>query len=97
MSTWRVGNHYQIHVYEGDRPVATFHTVQDAHQAVTDHNNEFTPGRWWSVRLDSDNSLWCETSDEQEARASILTAPSPCTLYRLYVTEPHEEWRKYDG
>lgn len=35
---WRVGQHYQIHVYEGDRPVATFHTAIDAWQAVRDHN-----------------------------------------------------------
>jgi hypothetical protein len=27
---WRVGRHYAIHVYEGERPVATFHTVIDA-------------------------------------------------------------------
>lgn len=37
-SSWRVGSHYGIHVYEGDRPVATFHTVADAKQAVSDHN-----------------------------------------------------------
>src|SRR3954463_16172050 len=34
MSEWRVGNHYQIHVYEGDRPVATFHNPEDAQRAV---------------------------------------------------------------
>lgn len=31
---WRVGNHYRIHVYEGDRPVATFHREEDAARAV---------------------------------------------------------------
>lgn len=31
---WRVGRHYGIHVYEGDRPVATFHRVEDARRAV---------------------------------------------------------------
>lgn len=31
---WRVGNHYGIHVYEGDRPVATFHDPADAERAV---------------------------------------------------------------
>lgn len=35
---WRVGEHYGIHVYEGDRPVATFHTVADAKRAVAEHN-----------------------------------------------------------
>ena len=31
---WRVGKHYGIHVYEGDRPVATFHRPEDAQRAV---------------------------------------------------------------
>jgi len=31
---WRVGEHYGIHVYEGDRPVATFLTETDARMAV---------------------------------------------------------------
>lgn len=31
---WRVGRHYDIHVYEGDRPVATFFTARDARRAV---------------------------------------------------------------
>ena len=32
--TWRVGEHYGIHVYAGDRPVATFHRADDAARAV---------------------------------------------------------------
>jgi hypothetical protein len=35
---WRVGEHYGIHVYEGDRPVATFHNSRDAYAAVDAHN-----------------------------------------------------------
>ena len=35
---WRTGSHYGIQVYEGDRPVATFHTVADAHCAVVAYN-----------------------------------------------------------
>jgi hypothetical protein len=45
---WRVGSHYGIHVYEitnsepgtenDDRPVATFHTAQDARNAVAAFN-----------------------------------------------------------
>lgn len=31
---WRVGRHYGIHVYEGDRPVATFHDPEEAALAV---------------------------------------------------------------
>lgn len=38
MAEWRVGRHYPIHVYEGDRPIATFFTAVDAAQAVHDHN-----------------------------------------------------------
>lgn len=32
--SWRVGAHYGIHVYEGERPVATFHDPADAQRAV---------------------------------------------------------------
>ena len=32
--SWRVGRHYGIHVYEGNRPVATFHREEDAAAAV---------------------------------------------------------------
>lgn len=32
--TWRVGEHYGIHVYDGNRPVATFHTEEDARRCV---------------------------------------------------------------
>ena len=34
MREWRVGRHYAIHVYEGDRPVATFHREEDARRCV---------------------------------------------------------------
>lgn len=37
---WRVGQHYSIHVYEDDRPVATFHTMEDAQLAVDAVNKE---------------------------------------------------------
>lgn len=37
---WRLGTHYGIHVYAGDRPVATFHSRVDAGQAVADHNSQ---------------------------------------------------------
>lgn len=35
---WRVGEHYGIHVYDGDRPVATFHRAEDAAEVVAAHN-----------------------------------------------------------
>lgn len=34
MNAWRVGNHYGIHVYDGDRPVATFLRSDEAMRAV---------------------------------------------------------------
>lgn len=39
VTPWRVGRHYGIHVYEGDRPVATFLTVFDARLAVEAFNS----------------------------------------------------------
>jgi hypothetical protein len=36
---WRVGDHYGIHVYAGDVPVATFHTAADAAVAVAAVND----------------------------------------------------------
>lgn len=41
MSEWRIGNHYKIHVYEGNRPIAAFHRPEDAAIAVADHNRPF--------------------------------------------------------
>lgn len=35
---YRVGTHYGIHVYQGDRPVATFHDPDEA-QAFVDAMN----------------------------------------------------------
>ena len=35
---WRVGEHYGIHVYCGDQPVATFFTPGEARRAVEAHN-----------------------------------------------------------
>lgn len=40
MTAWRVGSHYGIHVYEGDRPVATFHDAADARRCVEAVNAE---------------------------------------------------------
>lgn len=36
---WRVGRSYDIHVYAGDRPVATFHRPEDAYRAVQAANS----------------------------------------------------------
>lgn len=49
---------------------------------------EMQPGRWWRV-IAPDGSLWCETSDEDEARTN--TRPGD-TLQRLW-THTENEWR----
>ena len=35
---WRVGTHYGIHVYDGERPVATFFRAGEAERAVALYN-----------------------------------------------------------
>jgi hypothetical protein len=36
---WRIGSHHhKIHVYEGERPVATFMRPEDAERAIADRN-----------------------------------------------------------
>jgi hypothetical protein len=39
---WRVGRHYGIHVYQGDRPVATFQRAEDAARCVEAVNAAIT-------------------------------------------------------
>lgn len=46
-------------------------------------------GRWWRV-VAPDGSLWCETSNEQEARRSMREGDR---LYKLWVRE-EREWRE---
>lgn len=43
-SPWRQGRHYPIHVYEGDRPVATFLREEDAARCVAALGTAATPG-----------------------------------------------------
>lgn len=50
------------------------------------------PGRWWRV-LSVDGDLWCETSDEAEAREALAELEGPGSLWRLYVTRG-EGWRE---
>lgn len=51
---WRVGDHYGIHVYEGDRPVATFHRAEEAALAVAAHNqaDTFSRLREWAAEAE---------------------------------------------
>jgi len=39
VAEWRVGEHYKIHVYDDEVPIATFHNNIDAQRAVEDHND----------------------------------------------------------
>lgn len=52
---------------------------------------EWEPGRWWRV-IAPDGSLWCETSDEDEARGHMRPGD---TLFRQWQ-RPEYEWRR-DG
>lgn len=45
--------------------------------------------RWWRV-LKDDGTLWCETSDEEEARRSMR--PGATKLQKLWRREQFE-WR----
>jgi hypothetical protein len=46
------------------------------------------PTKWWRVTA-PDGSLWCETSNEQEARDAMRSGD---TLQRLYERS-ESEWR----
>lgn len=51
---------------------------------------------WWRVVRDvpavSNQDIWCEVRDEEEARARLDTAPYPARLERLYERRDRE-WR----
>lgn len=61
--------------------------------------DEWEPTRWWRVMGDDPSGprwanrrvLWCETSDEQEARSALETC-SDGVLQRLY-RRTEQEWR----
>ena len=46
------------------------------------------PGRWWRV-IAPNGTLWCETSDEQEARDALRPGD---TLFRQWQ-RTEQEWR----
>lgn len=57
---------------------------------VVVRSSEMVPGRWWRV-LGPDGSLWCETSDKDEARESMRPRD---VLQRQYVVPDVREWRE---
>jgi len=58
-------------------------------ESVSHEADEFQAGRWWKV-LGPDGELWCETSNEREAREALRPGDK---LHRLYEAEK-SEWRE---
>jgi hypothetical protein len=63
--------------------------------------SDLHPGRWWRVlyadRRRAENGpdrlqLWCETSDEHEAREALVRCPGGGVLQQLYE-RTEREWR----
>jgi len=53
----------------------------------------WTPSRWWRVLME-DGTLFCETSNEQEAReAKAVLGRDGSKLQRLYTRE-QKEWKE---
>lgn len=71
-------------------PEANKATMRAAVSALLDWQGTWEPGRWWRV-LSPDGSLWCETSDEDEARADAVKPGY--RLQRLWQSTPQSEWR----
>lgn len=69
--------------------------------------SDWEPGRWWQViyadgRVFPEGhswagspQVWCESSDEQEVRASLETCPGGGVLRRLYERR-ERKWREVD-
>lgn len=72
----------------------------EAHVAAVEHlarvhsiqlaNQNLYPTRWYRV-VNSANEIWCETSDEEEARAALGTCPGGGTLFRRFEWR-HDQW-----
>lgn len=50
------------------------------------------PTKWWRVWCPDNGYLWCETSDESEARKALTTAPKGAVLQRYYEPAMTGEW-----
>lgn len=55
------------------------------------YSGQWFRARWWRV-IDPDGSLWCETSDEDEARESMRPGD---TLQSMWMRE-ERQWRDED-
>jgi hypothetical protein len=50
------------------------------------------PGRWWRVVYDGPGAVWCETSNEREAREALKTCPRGGVLQLLWE-RTDQMWR----
>ena len=72
------GYHWVVH--RKGHTVATFTAEADARAYAA---SQWEPGRWWRV-ISPDDSLWCETSSEEEARNAMREGDR---LYREWLRE----------
>lgn len=56
--------------------------------------SDWVASRWWRV-MDADGRMWCETSDEKEARRALRDVPNkPGKLQQMFTqTTTVVEWR----
>lgn len=70
---------------------------------MNDWSGSWSPGRWWRVVYADGRcyesgpsygklQIWCETSDEAEARRAVAECPGGGVLHRLYE-RGDREWR----
>lgn len=55
--------------------------------------DEMEPGRWWRVVAHGDR-LWCETSNEDEARRALLMCPYDFPWLERLFERSEREWRR---
>jgi hypothetical protein len=77
MAKWRVGQHYNIHVYEGETPVCTALTAEFARQIVDDHNAAEERERSEPIE-----QQWLRTAHEQHEEISKAQNEFLCHLKR---------------
>ncbi|UHJ58627.1 hypothetical protein LT337_32790 (plasmid) [Mycolicibacterium fortuitum] len=90
---------FPVYASKGDKVVAGVNLVRIGHERQpytetqpaesAEPGDGWEPGRWWRV-VTPDGQLWCETSDEDDARARVRPGD---TLERLWRCV-EEEWRQ---
>ena len=72
MRQYRVGRHYGIHVYQGDRPVATFVDPEEARAFVEAANAAMELARTYENSTFAESELSTESSTAEVARPDIV-------------------------